>query len=48
MYSIHLSQAGIVLVFTKNPPMTIKGITKTGIKAMASSNLGTKTEIRRP
>jgi hypothetical protein len=48
IYSIHFNQTGIVLVLTKNPPMTMRGMTRTGIRAMASSNLGTNTEISNP
>jgi hypothetical protein len=47
-YSIHLRKFGILLVLTKNPPNTIKGITSNGTKAIAISILGTITDIKSP
>ena len=38
----------MLFVLTKNPPKTIKGITKTGVKAIAISILGIRIDIKNP
>jgi len=48
MYSIQMRYFGILLELTKNPPKIIKGIAKIGRIAMATSSLGTTTDMHRP
>jgi len=48
MYSIQMRYFGILFELTKNPPNTMRGMTKIGIKAIATSSLGTITEMQRP